>query len=103
MAARICRAAFDRWVSPKLPGNAIRTKSGQQPCDRLRITGGEEYGHDARLMDRRKKVLQVEAYHDPAADVRQDVALDRPAAAKAVRRVVRRNLVEQLVQQTPLD
>ncbi len=71
--------------------------------DRALVAGRVKDSENASGGDRREEVLEVEAQDRLLRGVQPCVADDGAAASEAVRGIVRRDLIEDLAQQPPLD
>jgi len=90
-------------LADQFAGSARRTESRQNAGHAFGIAGCEkDCGHACRR-NRSKEIAQIEPENHGPADVRRDVASHRTVTAKAVGRLVRRNKIQNLAEDAPLD
>ena len=90
-------------VGPDVGRHAVGAEPGEPSRDGLGIARRQEQREHPGRRDRREEVAQVERQHDRPSDVGRDVRPHRTAGPEAVRGVVRRDRVEDLAEQPPLD
>ena len=103
MALDRLRVARARKGVPLVRGDDRRRQRGQAVRDRLRVARGAEDPVHAARRHRREEILEVQADDRRLAGVDRRVGARAAAADEAVRGVVRRDAVEDLVQDPALD
>src|SRR6185312_236908 len=85
------------------PRHSVGTESSQIVGDRFRITDRAKEGLNARALEAREEISQIQTQHDSPGCVRTGKGSNRAASRKTVRRWMRGNTVQNLAQDLALD
>src|SRR4051812_46957282 len=94
---------FGRRLPEDVPRRRVSTQRGERAGDRVWISRGAKYRRDARRGDRWKERVEIEPHHDDATDVGLRERAHRVSRAKPVRRDMRRDPRDDVVEHVALD
>ena len=86
-----------------LGGRAAGAKTREHACGLLRVAEGAEHAVDPPRRDRDEEVLEIHSEQGDPSSVGACVRQNAPTRPEAVRRLVRRHPVEDLVENPSLD
>jgi hypothetical protein len=92
-----------RHVVPHRVGDRVRGQAGEDVGDVWSVAEGVKDAEHPAGADRREEVLEVEPQDDWLGCVQAGMGRDRTATSKALRSVVGGDVIEDLMQDPPLD